>query len=174
MIILFFIDLINSEIFNNKNLSANFEVNIKDITNVNELNNLNLKISIEEGDISFSESTIMWKQDLKINFDESLLITSDDGINLIGTIFLDFKNINNFYRSFQIPKSNRKKVKQIKIDFIYNFNSKTIRFDNPKIDNQENTNLEDFLNNFNSKDDRVFNKIKFKNFVNTFFSVYSG
>ena len=37
------IDLINSEILNNKNLSANINLNIKDITNIKELNNLFLK-----------------------------------------------------------------------------------------------------------------------------------
>lgn len=169
-----FIDVINSEILNNKNLSANLNLNVKNITNINELNNLNLRISIEEGNISFSDSKIMWKQDLEINFDESLITLSDEGINLVGSIYLNFKNIDNFYSSFQIPKSNRKKIKKIKIDFIYNFNSKNLRFDNPKIDNIENTDLEDFLNNFNSKEDRVFNKIKFKNFVNNFIRIYSG
>ena len=169
-----FIDVINSEILNNKNLSANLNLNVKNITNINELNNLNLRISIEEGNISFSDSKIMWKQDLEINFDESLITLSDEGINLVGSIYLNFKNIDNFYSSFQIPKSNRKKIKKIKIDFIYNFNSKNLRFDNPKIDNIENTDLEDFLNNFNLKEDRVFNKIKFKNFVNNFIRIYSG
>ena len=61
-----FIDLFESEILNNKNLSANLNLNVEDITNINELNNLNLKISIEEGDIRFTDSFIMWKDDLKI------------------------------------------------------------------------------------------------------------
>ena len=38
-----FIDLFESEILNNKNLSASLNLNVKDITNINELNNLNLK-----------------------------------------------------------------------------------------------------------------------------------
>ena len=62
-----FIDLFESEILNNKNLSASLNLKVKDITNINELNNLNLKISIEEGDINFTDSFIMWKDDLKLN-----------------------------------------------------------------------------------------------------------
>ena len=168
------VDLINSEILNNKNLSANLNFNIKDITNVKELNNLFLKIFIEEGNIIFSESYIMWKEDLKIKFDESLLSLDDDGINLVGTVVLDFKDIDNFYRSYQINKADRKNIKQIQVDFIYNLNSKSLRFDNPKINNKQNSEIDQFLNIFNSSEDRVFNKITFKNFINNFFRAYSG
>ena len=169
------IDLINSEVLNNKNLSANLNLVIKDITNVKELNNLSLKIFIEEGDINFSESFIMWKDDLKIVLDESLLSLDDDGINLVGTIRLDFKDIDNFYGYFQISKANRKKnIKQIQFDFIYNLNSRSLRFDNPKINNKQNSEIDQFLDIFNSREDRVFNKITFKNFINNFFKVYSG
>ncbi len=167
------IDLINSEMLNNKNLSAKLNINVKDITNINELKDLKLKILIEEGNIGFSESTIMWKKDLKIILDESFL-TLDDGINLIGTIFLDFKNINNFYSSFQIQKKDRKDIKKISIDYVYNFNDNSFVFNNPKINNKQNIELEEFLNVFNSKKDRRFNKITFKNFVNNFFRVYAG
>ena len=168
------IDLIYSEILNNVNLSANINLKVKDITNINELNNLYLKTFIEDGNIKFSDSSIMWKEDLKINLNETLLIINDDGINLAGTADLNFNNINNFYRSFQIKKLNRKDIKKIKIDFVYNLNTKNIRFDNPKIDNLKNDDLEDFLNDFNSKKVKVFNKITFKNFINNFFNVYAG
>ena len=103
-----FIDLFESELLNNKNLSAYLNLKVKDITNINELNNLNLKILIEEGDIKFTDSFIMWKDDLKIILNDCQLAINDEGINLIGTIFLDFKDINNFYRSFQIKKLTEK------------------------------------------------------------------
>ena len=168
------IDLINSEILNNKNLSANINLKVKDITNINELKNLDLKTSIEEGIIDFSDTKIMWKEDLKITFSESLLNIDEDGINLIGTMLLDFKDIKNFYRSFQISKKNRKDIKQVSIDFVYNLNNKNFRLYNPKINNSQNIDLEEFLDNFNSKDDREFNKITFKNFINNFIKIYAG
>lgn len=169
-----FIELLSSEIFNNKNLSGNLNLNVKKITNVNDLNNLLLRISIEEGNIKFSDTFINWKNDLKISLNESLLSLDDDGLNLIGTILLDFKDINSFYKSFQIQKKNRKDLKNVKIDFVYNFSTKSIRFDNPRVDNQQNNDLEQFLRIFNSNRNRVFNKITFKNFVNNFFNFYSG
>ncbi len=169
-----FVDLINSEILNNKNLSAEFNFNVKNITNIRELNNLNLKASIEEGKINFSDSEILWKENLKISFRESLLNVDDEGINLNGTVVLKFDDINSFYSSYQVQKKNRKKIQKIQLDFVYNFNNKSFRFDNPKINDQRNNNLEDFLYEFNSKENTSFNKITFKNFINDFFKIYAG
>ena len=169
------IDLIKSGILNNKNLNANFYLNIKDITNISELNDLNLNVAVEQGEIGFSNSSIMWKNDLKITLSESLLNNNgEEEINLIGRITVDFKDLDNFYRSFQVKKNHRKKINQIQIDFIYNFNSKNINFDNVKIDKVSNTKLENYIGNFNKKENRVFNKITFKNFVYNFFASYEG
>ena len=73
-----------------------------------------------------------------------------------------------------LNKKNRKDVKNVAIDFIYNINSKSFRLNNPKINNSQSLELEEFLDDFNSKEDRVFNKITFKNFINSFFKVYAG
>jgi len=169
-----FIDLINSELLNNKNFSANFNVNIKNITNVNELNNLQLKIFIEDGVINFSNSKVKWKDNLEIILNESLLLINNDGANLVGTTIFNFNDVNTFYTSFQILKKNRKKMKQMQLDYVYNFNTKSITFENPRIDGKQNQKLDEFLNVFNSEQDRVFNKITFKNFMNNFFNAYAG
>ena len=169
-----FIDLINSELLNNKNFSANLDVNIKNITNVNELNDLRLKIFIEDGNINFSNSKIKWKDNLEIILDESLLLINNDGANLVGTTIFNFNDVNTFYTSFQILKKNRKKMKQIQLDYVYNFNTKSITFENPRVDGKQNQKLDEFLNIFNSEQDKIFNKITFKNFMNNFFNAYAG
>ena len=69
---------------------------------------------------------------------------------------------------------NRKDIEKIEVNFVYNFNSKSFRFDNPRINNIQNMSLEKFLSAFNSREDRAFNKITFKNFVNNFIQVYDG
>ena len=169
-----FIDLINSELLNNKNFSANLDVNIKNITNVNELNDLRLKIFIEDGNINFSNSKIKWKDNLEIILDESLLLINNDGANLVGTTIFNFNDVNTFYTSFQILKKNRKKMNQMQLDYVYNFNTKSITFENPRVDGKQNQKLDEFLNIFNSEQDRIFNKITFKNFMNNFFNAYAG
>jgi hypothetical protein len=65
-------------------------------------------------------------------------------------------------------------MKQMQLDYVYNFNTKSITFENPRIDGKQNQKLDEFLNIFNSEQDRIFNKITFKNFMNNFFNAYAG
>ena len=51
----------------------------------------------------------MWKDDLQINLIESLLNYNEDEINLTGSVSLDAKNIDEFYKSFQIKRVFQKK-----------------------------------------------------------------
>ena len=133
-----------------------------------------LKIEIEEGEINFSETNLMWKNDLKIMFNESFLTYIDNEIKFIGNVLLEFEDLDNFYRSFQVKKENRNRLKKIEFDFVYSVDKKIFNFDNVKIDNFENENIEEYLDRFNSSQNKVFNKITFKNFVSEFFNAYSG
>ena len=169
-----FVDLINSGIINSKNLNSDIDLNIRDITNIDELNNLKLKIVIQQGELLFSGSSIMWKDSLKITLNESLLNYSEGEINLNGKAVLNFFDLKKFYQTFQVKKTDRKKIEKIKIDFNYNFINNNVNFDNVKVDNDTNNNLQKFLDEFNSNKNRVFNKITFKNFINEFFNNYDG
>ena len=116
----------------------------------------------------------MWKKDLKITFNESFLTYDENEIRIIGNTLLEFEDLDNFYRSFQVKKDNRNRLKKIELDFIYSIDKKTFSFDNVKIDNFENEKIKEYLENFNLSQDRTFNKITFKNFINGFFSAYAG
>ena len=168
------IDLIKSEIFNNQNLNANIKFNLKDITNIAELNNLFLNINVKEGSIDLSNSSIMWKEDLKILLDESNLNYDGNQINLDGKITLQFKDIDNFYRSFQIKKNNRKKINKVELYFVFDFNQNTMNFSNARIDGSPNLKIEEYFDRFNESGNREFNKVRFKNFVSNFFDIYAG
>ena len=149
-------------------------IDVKNIVNINELNNLSLKVGIEEGEIRLSNSSIKWKDDLDIILNECLIDFENDDINLIGDVRLKFKDINDFYSSYQIKKKHRKKIEEIQLDFVYNFVHKTFSFDNIKIDNTSNESIDVFINQFSLRGKKVFNKITFKNFLNSFFSIYAG
>ena len=168
------IDLIKSEIFNNSNLNVEIGINVKNIININELNNLILNFGIRQGIFNFSNSSVKWKNDMKIVLTESLLSYDNDEINLIGKLKLEFQNLDNFYSSFQVKKIHRKKIKEVQFDFLYSFNQKKITFDNIRIDNIQNKKLDEYIEDFNQNEKGIFNKITFKNFVSNFFSVYSG
>ena len=168
------IDLIKTEIFNNINLNVNINLDVKDITNINELNNLKLKLSLEQGNITVSKSQILWKNDLQIILKEGFINHDEDKISLIGKLVINAKNIDNFYKSFQIKKKYRKNINQIEMDFVYNLNNSKFKFDNIKIDGATNKNLSNFIDKYNSRGKVFLNKIIFKNFINNFFTSYAG
>ena len=169
-----FIDLIKSEIFNNQNLNANLNLKVKDITNLNELNNLILKISLNQGTINLSDSKISWKDDLEITMVDGILDYSEDGIFLVGKLVIKANDISNFYKSFQIKKINRIDIESVELDFFYNFNENKFRFDNVKIDKVANDNLDLFIENYNSSNKIFTKKVIFQNFVKNFISAYAG
>ena len=85
----FLFDLIRSEILNNSNLNFSAIFNVKDITNIDELNNLILKLNVQQGDIIATNSSIMWKDDLKIILKDSLLSSDQNDINFSGSILIE-------------------------------------------------------------------------------------
>jgi len=90
---------------------------------------------------------------------------------LTGAISFDFKDIKDFYSQYQIKKIYRKKIKKIKLDFLFDTNANQIELDNLKIDGSTNKNIDNFINNFNSKKQNILNKIIFKNSIKEFFSI---
>ena len=171
---LLLVDLIKSEILNNQNLNVNINLDIKDITNIDELNNLDLAINLEQGDVTLSKSKILWKDDLEIILNDAVISYDDNEIFLLGKLLVSAKNIDDFYKSFQIKRNDIKKIKQMELDFVYNFNENKFSFDNVRIDKKSNQKIDDFIEEYNSNENKFFNKVTFKNFVNEFFSNYDG
>ena len=105
---------------------------------------------------------------------EGLVIYSDGEILLIGKLIIDVKNVDDFYKSFQVQKTYRKDIKEFQLDFVYNLNNNKFQFDNILIDKASSTKADKFINKFNSSNKVFLNKITFKNFINNFFVNYSG
>ena len=79
-------------------------------------------------------------------------------------------NINDFYSHYQINRKIRKKINKINFAFFFNLNEKFVEIDNFKIDGVSNKNLNEFLENLNSKKQNIFNKITFRNSIKKFFN----
>ena len=163
-----------SEIFNNKNLNANFNINFNKIKNSQYLSNFIIKTYLEEGNLIIRDSSINWNDAALINLNDIQLNKGKNEIKLIGEISIDFNDINKFYSYYQVKKKFRKKIKKIKLDFIYDLNQEKITLDNLKIDNRFDQKLNNYLNKFNSQENFAFNKVTFRNFVKLFFNSYPG
>ena len=140
------------------------------IKNMNYLQDIALKTYFEEGNIILKDSTLNWKNSVLINLQDVQLIKENNKMFLVGTIKLDFKNIEDFYKQYQIKKIYRKKIKKVKLDFLLDISENQIQFDNLKIDESSNKIANDYLNDFNLKKLNIFNKVIFKNSIKEFFS----
>ena len=170
----FFIEILKSQILDNKNLNALINLDVKNIYDFNRFSNLSLKLKIEEGDYNFSNSNIIWKENVKVLFLESFLNFDKGKINLNGRTSFDIQNKDEFYKFFQIKKDFRKNIEKIELDFNYDLNEEKITFDNLRIDDKSNNKIEEVITNFNSSNKKVLNKIIFKNLVNDILIAYFG
>ena len=170
----FFIEVLKSQIFNNKNLNALIDFNVKNVYDFDRFSDLSLKLKIEEGNFNFSDSNIIWKENIKVFFSDAFLNFDKEKINLNGRTSFDVKNKDEFYKFFQIKKELRKNIEKIELDFNYDFNEEKITFDNLRIDNKSNKKIEEIISSFNSSDKKLLNKITFKNFVNDILIAYFG
>ena len=168
------VDLFKSEILNNKNLNINTNFKIDNINDINQFNKLDLNLSLSEGNISPSNSSVMWKDDLQIELDESYLIYDKSEIYLVSKIIINLKDAMDFFSFFQVPRKNRKAIKKIEFDLNYNISNSQLNFDNIIIDDKENSKLNDFVNDYNSFQKKNFNKVRFRNFINDLFESYDG
>ena len=116
----------------------------------------------------------MWKDDLNIIMKEGLINYHENEISLVGKLIIKVKNIDDFYKSFQIKKVYRKDIKEVELDFIYNLDKNKFKFDNILINQISSTKTNKFIKKFNSSDKIFTNKITLKKFINEFFSYYSG
>ena len=165
-----FVDLLNAEILNNQSLNAVININFDKIKDINYLGNIALKTYFEEGNINIRNSTLNWKDSILINLEDIQLISENNNIIFTGAVNFDFKDINEFYRQYQVKKIYRKKIKKIRLDFLLDINAEQIELDNLKIDGASNKSIDNFINNFNSKKQNIFNNIIFKNSIKEFFS----
>ena len=170
----FLIEIFKSQIFNNENLNANINFNVKNIYDFGRFSDLFLKLKIEQGNMTLSNTQISWKENLNLSFVESLLNFDEDKIYLNGKIIINIKDQDDFYKSFQIAKELRKDLKNVEFDFNYDFNENKVSFDNLRIDNKTNEKLDRLISKFNASEEKFFNKITFKTFVNKVFNAYFG
>ena len=170
----FFMEILKSQILSNKNLNAKINFDVKNIYDFDRFSDLSLKLKIEEGNYNFSNSKIIWKENVNVSFLDSFLNFDKEKINLNGRTSFDVKNQDEFYKFFQIKKDLRKNIKKIELDFNYDFFEEKITFDNLRIDNKSNKKIEAIVSNFNSKSQKFFNKVTFKNFVNNILLSYFG
>ena len=166
--------LLKTEILNDDKFD--FQLNIKSnkILNNNNLINLNLNSKIKDGLIDCDDTGFEWRNFAKFKLNESLIYVKEGELVLDGKIEINIKNYNELYKFLLTPKKYRNEIKNIDLNFIYNFDQKVVNLKNINIDNKNHNGLNKVLKQIEFKKNKLQNKIYFRNLLNEAIKSYAG
>ena len=166
--------LLKTEMFNHKNIDFKLNINSDTVYNKFNFKNINLKTNIQEGLIDADNTKFEWKNFVDFELIQSLIFVKNGELVLDGKLKIKIKDHNEVYKFLLTPKNFRKKIKQIDLNFNYNFDKKTAELKDIKIDNKIDQNLNEILNNIVLNKNDLQNKIYLKNLLNAAIKSYAG
>ena len=166
--------LLKTEIFNNKNINFNLNLNADKIDNNLNFKNINITSKIQEGLIDTDKTKFEWRNFANFELTESLIFVRDGELVLDGKLKINISDHNEIYKFLLTPKNYRNKIQKIDLNFTYNFDQKVAELKDIKIDDKYNQNVNKILNNVILKSDDIQNKIYFKNLLNEAIKIYAG
>jgi hypothetical protein len=169
-----FVQLLKTELLNNKNLNIDTIIKAKKIVPYNDLINLVLNLKIEEGLVDINNTKFSWSDNVEFQISDSLIYAKNNNLTLDGNILINIYDVTEVYKFFQTPRNYRKEMKKIKFNFAYNFDQKVTTLNNIKIDGSINQKVNQILNQFVSKDTLLQNRVYFKNLINEALKSYAG
>ncbi|WP_440927340.1 AsmA family protein [Candidatus Pelagibacter sp.] len=166
--------LLKTEIFNNKNIDFELNINANSIYKNSNFKNIHLNSKIQEGLIDTDNTKFEWKDIAEFELLESLIFVRNGELVLDGKLKINVKDYKEIYKFLLTPKNYRNKIGQIDLNFSYNFDQKIAELKDIKIDNKINQNINKILSNIIIKKDDLQNKIYFKNLLNEAIKSYAG
>ena len=166
--------LFKSEILNNKNLNFNLTINSNKIFNNQNINDLFLNFKIEEGLIDIDDTTFSWNDYADFKILDSLFYINNNNLALDGKLIVDIINDKEIYKFLQTSKSLRPKLENLELNFNYNFDQQIIDFNDIKINDKFNENVNSAIKKIILKRDKLQNKIYFKKLMKDFIIAYVG
>ena len=170
----FFVQLLKTELLNNKNLNINTKIKAEQIIPYNNLNSLLLNFNIGEGLVDINDSKFSWSNYADFQISDSLVYIKDNNLVLDGDILINVYEVNEIYKFFQTPRNYRKEIKKIKFNFVYSFDQKISSLNNIEIDGSNNQKVNQILNQIISKETVLQNRVYFKNLMNKAIRSYAG
>ena len=170
----FIVQMIKTEILNNKNLDFNLKIKGNNIKNYENFKNILLRFKIKDGLLDLDDSIISWKDYVNFEILDSLIFIRDNELILDAKFKIIIKDSGEIYKSLLTPKNYRTEIKQIELSFNYNFDQKIINFKDIRVDNVVNQNLNKTLKKLMFKNDKLQNKVYFKNAINKAIKAYVG
>ena len=168
------VHLLKTEIFNNENIDFKLNLKAKNVFNNSNFRNIFINSKIQEGLIDTDKTKFEWRDFADFELFESLIFVKNESLVLDGKLKINVKDYNKFYTFLLTPKNYRNEIKQIDLNFTYNFEKKIAELNDIKIDNKINQNVNEILKDVIIKKDNLQNKIYFKNLLNKAIKSYAG
>tara|TARA_Y100000590_G_scaffold210099_1_gene238021 strand:+ start:851 stop:2452 length:1602 start_codon:yes stop_codon:yes gene_type:complete len=172
-----FLKASNLEFLFNKNLSAKININSKNIQN-KLFDFSKIIINFDNGKINFDDSFFNSKKIGSLKLINSKIDSVDEKLIFKGSFDFDVTNQDKFYTAFQVPKKNRKLLKNIFFELQANILNDKLNINNFKINSKKsvlNDATKSIINQYNnSEKNKIHNWINLKNFIKEIFNSYSG
>ena len=172
-----FIKSSNLEFLFNKNLSAKIDINAKNVRN-KMFDYSKILINFDNGKINFNDSFLISKKIGSLKLYKTKIDLVDEKLTFNCSFNFNVINQDEFYTAFQIPKKNRKLLKNIFFDLKVNTLNDKLNINNFNINNKKsvlNDATKSIINQYNySEKNKIYNWINLKNFTREIFNSYSG
>ena len=89
-------------------------------------------------------------------------------------VYSKINSYNELYKFFQTPRNYRKEIKKVQFNLRYNFDQYTANLNGIKIDGLIDQNINKTLKQLNIRDNKLKNRIYFKNLINQAIKLYAG
>lgn len=168
-------EMLKTNLLFNKNLSANITLDIKNIIKNKIFNSIKLFSNFDNGKINFNSTYLISDKVGILSLTDSTLQMLDDELSFRGNFNFKIEKESGFYKSFQIPKNNRKDLENIYFEVEWNLFNDQFKFFDFKLNNKEENmseGVKNILNEYNNNDNKIENWIDLKLFVNKIFSNY--
>ena len=172
-----FIKSSNLEFLFNQNLSATIGINAKNVRN-KMFDYSKILINFDNGKINFNDSFLISKKIGSLKLNETKINLVDEKLTFNCSFNFNVINQDEFYTAFQIPKKNRKLLKNIFFDLQVDISNDKLNINNFKINSKKsvlNDATKSIINQYNnSEKNKIYNWINLKNFTREIFNSYSG
>ena len=146
----------------------------KQIDKYEDLVDLILKLKISEGLIDINETTISWLDTVNFKISDSLIYMNNNNLVLDAVITIQINNYNELYKFFQTPRNYRKKINKVEFNLRYNFDQYTGNLNGIKINGLIDKNVNKTLKQLYIRNNKLKNRIYFKNLFNQAIKLYAG
>ena len=164
--------IISSNILLNENINGIIEIKTNKLIKNKLFDNANISINFEEGNIHINNSYAINNKFGKIVIENTEFKLFNNRSDLVGEVRLEIYDHNQFYKFFPVAKKKRSKrlFNKIKFNFIFNLNDTEFSIDRVNFLDKNNKiiqskKVDDFVEDNYDTRFKFSNKVLFKNFI---------